>query len=88
MVKWKDGEPVWAPGRARWKQIADELRSRILAERYRPGSQLPSITTFEQEFWVTRNTMRKSLRFLADEGLIRAEPGVGTFVIYGLVDEE
>lgn len=87
MIKWERGAPVWAEGRAKWKQLADEVRHRIKTGVYRPGGPLPSITSFEQEFGVTRNTMRKALRLLGEEGLIRPEPGVGTFVTYGLPDD-
>lgn len=80
MIKWQRGEPVWEVGRAKWKQIADTIRERIVSGVYRPEFPLPSMTHLEQEFGVTRNTLRKSMRLLSDEGLIYVELGVGTFV--------
>lgn len=42
---------------------------------------VPSITTLMQTYHVARNTARKALLLLADEGCVRIVPGWGTFVI-------
>lgn len=80
MIKWERGEPVWDGDRAVWKQVAEELRNRINAGVYQPRQAIPSLTALVQEFGVARNTIRKVIAHLADEGLVRTEMGVGTFV--------
>lgn len=80
MINWKRGEPVYDSDRAVWKQIADELRGRIEGGMYRPRQAIPSLTALMQEFGVARNTIRKVIAHLAEEGHVRTEIGVGTFV--------
>lgn len=72
----------WEPDgdRAKWKQIYEELRDRITAGQYEPRNAIPSLTKLEEEFGVTRNTLRKVIRRLAEAQLVRGETGVGTFV--------
>jgi len=80
MIKKVDGEVVWATDRARWKQVADELRRRIRAGDYKPRYPIPSLNQLHQEFGVAKNTIRKVIAQLVDEGYVRAEHGVATFV--------
>jgi DNA-binding GntR family transcriptional regulator len=80
MITWERGEPVWESDRAVWKQVADELRGRIESGVYRPRQAIPSLTALTQEFGVARNTIRKVVAHLTEEGLLRTEIGVGTFV--------
>ncbi len=62
------------------RQIADDLRARITAGDLAPGARLPSITTLMQEHGVARNTARRALGILVDEGLIEIVHGWGSFV--------
>lgn len=61
------------------RQIANELRDRITRGDIPPGSRLPSITTLMQEYEVARNTARRALSILEDEGLIEIVHGWGSF---------
>lgn len=81
MINWVDGAPVWRRDRAIWKQVTDELRERIETGIYRPGYPIPSLNQLEQEFGVAKNTLRKVIAQLKEERLVRAEWGVGTFVV-------
>ncbi len=65
------------------RQIADELRGRITSGDLPPGARLPSITTLMQEYGVARNTARRALAILVDEGLIEIVHGWGSFVRKG-----
>jgi GntR family transcriptional regulator len=47
---------------------------------YRPGEQLPSGAQLAAEFGVSLMTLRQALSILADQGLVYAEQGKGTFV--------
>lgn len=60
--------------------IANRLRQRIAGGELRPGVQLPPIASLSAHSGATPVTVRRALRHLEEEGLIRVEHGVGTFV--------
>ena len=64
-----------------WRQLAAILRDRITAGQYPPGSRMPSETTCEQEFGISRGTVRKGIALLRGEGLVVTVPGRGTYVV-------
>jgi GntR family transcriptional regulator len=70
----------WKPTAFVWVQVRDELKARIASGRYRAGQVLPSETTLVEEFGVARNTIRKAVKALRDEGLITTVPHLGSFV--------
>lgn len=59
------------------------LKERIAAGDLLPGARLASEPELAQRYGVSRVTVRKALDNLAREGLIRRQPGAGTFVIDG-----
>ena len=61
-----------------YRQVAAHLRGQI--ERGELTATVPSITTLMQTYGVARNTARKALLLLSDEGYVRIVPGWGTFV--------
>jgi DNA-binding GntR family transcriptional regulator len=63
-----------------WRQLAGILRDRIRSGTYPPGRILPSETQLTQEFDLVRNTIRKAVRLLRDEGLIVTVQGRGSYV--------
>lgn len=64
----------------RHRQIAAILRARIEAGELAAGGLVPSETVLVQQFGVARETARRAIRILRDEGLIVTVPGVGSFV--------
>lgn len=61
-------------------QLAAILRERIASGEYGPGAKLPTIIEITAQTGLTAMTIRRSMRLLADEGLISIVPGRGTFV--------
>ncbi|MFJ9708591.1 GntR family transcriptional regulator [Streptomyces sp. NPDC101234] len=67
------------PTRPKWQQIAEVVRERIANGEY-PVRGLISEVKLEQEFGVSRVTVRKATAALRGEGLITTTPGMGSFV--------
>jgi GntR family transcriptional regulator len=60
--------------------IASVVRGRIRSGSIAVGTQLPAISVLARQFGTTGITVRRALRSLEEEGLLRVEHGVGTFV--------
>lgn len=60
--------------------MADDLRESIVSGQLGPGEWLPSSKRLEQEYGVSRETVRRALAVLRGEGLILTEPSYGTRV--------
>jgi len=63
----------------RFEIMYDTLRDRISMLVYPPGTQL-SEEALAAEFGVSRSPLRKALKILEADGLIRSQQGVGTLV--------
>jgi GntR family transcriptional regulator len=65
-----------------YRQIAAWLRSRIDAGEFRPGEDpLPSEKDLVNLFGVARDTARRAVEALRDEGLVETIPQRGTYVL-------
>lgn len=62
-------------------QIANVLRSRIESGETPPGRALPSLVKLEDEFGAARDTLRKAVQVLKDEGRVQTVRGMGVFVL-------
>src|SRR5579883_1117401 len=60
--------------------IAAELRTELMAGRFRPGAELSQVTLADR-FGVSRIPVRDALRILAGEGLVEMEPNRGARAI-------
>jgi len=67
-------------GIAKYRQIGQNLASRIERGEFAPGRPLPSQALLSKEYGVTLMTFRQALSLLQDDGLIAQLPGRGTFV--------
>ncbi|MEU7004508.1 GntR family transcriptional regulator [Nonomuraea sp. NPDC046570] len=74
---------TWLTGWRVFTQIVDRLRGRIEMIMYPAGSMLPSEAALCAEFGVARNTVRRALAVLEDEGLILTIPAKGRLVLGG-----
>ncbi|MDX3522876.1 GntR family transcriptional regulator [Streptomyces scabiei] len=66
-----------------YRQIADSLRARIADGTIPTGRRIPSLVELEAEFGVARDTLRKAVKVLKDEGLVETVTGMGVYVVDG-----
>lgn len=65
-----------------YRQIAAWLRTRIKAGEFRPGEDpLPSEKDLVDMFGVARDTARRAVQTLREEGLVVTVPQRGTYVL-------
>ena len=62
-------------------RIHEQLKKDILEERYAIGSLLPTEPELEEEYSVSRTTIRKAMAILAREGFVEIKQGSGTRVL-------
>jgi GntR family transcriptional regulator len=70
-----------------WRQVADLIAAEIASGRLRPGERLPSERTFAERFELSRETTRRALQQLVQDGLVEPSAGRGWFVSSGPVSE-
>jgi GntR family transcriptional regulator len=63
-----------------YHQLELQLRAAIEEGRFRPGDQLPTEAALQQEYGVSRVTVRTALKRLEEDGLISTYQGRGAFV--------
>lgn len=77
------------PGKALlYRTIADSLRREILTRKLPPHSRLPSEPELARRFGAARETVRRALARLQQEGLIYRRQAVGSFVAEPRVDQD
>jgi len=64
-----------------YRQIVDDLRSKIEAGELAPGSQLKTEIELREQYDASRNTVRDAIKWLTTLGLVETRPGQGTFVV-------
>lgn len=65
----------------RYLQIKDEISTQIEKGELKVGYKFPSEPEMASKFGVSRETFRAAVKKLEEEGKIRVQHGVGTFVI-------
>jgi DNA-binding GntR family transcriptional regulator len=63
-----------------YMQLVNILRQSIACGALRPGDQLPSESQLCERYNVSPMTVRRAINILADQGVVNAEQGRGTFV--------
>ena len=63
----------------RYREIADDLRRRLLENEFAPGDLLPSESELGDAYAASRVTVRKALEILREEGLVASRQGFGWF---------
>lgn len=62
------------------QSVAREIQSMITDGVLQPGDKIPSQREFSQKFGISRASLREALLTLETLGLLKTEPGRGTFV--------
>ncbi|MCY4305735.1 MAG: GntR family transcriptional regulator [Aestuariivita sp.] len=66
--------------RQSWKDVREEIRSRILDSTYRPGDKLPRDHDLALELKCARSTVQRAMSSLADAGIIERKRKGGTII--------
>ncbi|MCC8014202.1 MAG: GntR family transcriptional regulator [Eubacterium sp.] len=66
-------------GSNKYEIIASEIKDKILLGEIAEGDKIPSENILSEKYDVSRQTVRKALSILSDEGLIESVHGKGTF---------
>ena len=61
------------------RRVEADLRRRIEADEWASGQALPSIASLAEHYGVSRATVAKALRRMAEDGLVEVVPQWGTF---------
>ena len=64
-----------------YQQIAQQVRVALRMGALKVGDKLPAVREVVAETAINPNTVLKAYRDLEQEGLVRARPGLGTFVV-------
>jgi len=62
-------------------QVAEQIRSSILAGEFTPGQKLPTERKLADVFGVSRPTVREAINMLVSAGLVMSYQGSGTIVL-------
>lgn len=64
----------------KYQVIIDDIKSNILSGTYKVGEQIPTELALQESYNVSRQTVRKAILELSNEGFLRSEKGSGTYV--------
>ena len=64
----------------RYRSVQDYVRQRVVSGQWAAGHRIPSENMLVRRLRISRMTVNRALRELADEGLIQRVRGLGTFV--------
>lgn len=67
-------------GRARYQEVKDHVRRQVRTGRWKPGDRIPSEHELVAAFGISRMTVNRALREMADAGELVRFAGIGTFV--------
>lgn len=68
-------------------QVAKLMRQQVEKQYWAYGSQIPTLDELEQQYQVSRITLRAALTQLEEEGIVQRTRGLGTFVAKDLSEQ-
>jgi DNA-binding GntR family transcriptional regulator len=68
-------------GRAKYQQVADDLRAKIVNGAYDIGGDLPSTSQLMDTYAVSSTVVKFAVRELKTEGLVAGQPGKSVYVL-------
>ena|SRR5215831_18747821 len=68
------------PGISIYEQIVYAAKKAIISGQIRTGDPFPSVRTLSRELKINPNTAHKVVSALAADGLLEAQPGIGTVI--------
>jgi len=63
-----------------YKEVAESIKSLIINGKWKIGERIPGDFQLMKDYNVSRDTVRKAIRLLVDDGYLIRRPGRGTFV--------
>ena len=63
----------------KYVQLMADLKKKILSGEILPGEKIPSENILAAQYQVSRQTVRKAIAIMENEGYVYAEHGRGTF---------
>ena len=70
-----------------YQQLYEILHQKILLKQWKPGDRLPTESELEEQYDISRITVRTVLDMLVKEGLIHRQAGRGTFVAHATLEQ-
>jgi len=64
----------------KYQLIIEDIKRHILSGTYKVGDKIPSEFALQESYNVSRQTVRKAILDLSNEGFLRSERGSGTYV--------
>ena len=66
----------------KYQSLINYINEQIAARALRPGDKLPSENELSEQFHISRQTVRKAIGVLEEDGLVRRIKGSGTYLSY------
>lgn len=70
-----------APRRARYQEIADDLRAKIADGTYPLDTALPSTARLMEEYDVSATVIQRAVHELKHDGILEGQPGKAVYVL-------
>ncbi|MBC2079689.1 GntR family transcriptional regulator [Listeria booriae] len=65
---------------SKYQVIAEDIRTKIVTGTYPQNTAIPPELKLQEDYGVSRHTVRQAIAVLVNEGLLRKEKGSGTYV--------
>lgn len=65
----------------KYQVIIDDIKSKILSGDFSVGEQIPTESTLQEKYSVSRHTVRKAILELSNEGFLRSEKDLALMLV-------